>query len=57
MFEKDEEGVDWCGARNLREEEVIGEVSGWVQKESVLESTHHRYSREDPRGEGTSGFH
>ena len=32
MFEKDEEGVDWCGARNLGEEEVPGAVSfhyGW----------------------------
>ena len=32
MFEKDEEGVDWCGTRNLREEEVLSEVSGWVRK-------------------------
>ena len=32
MFKKDEEGVDWCGAMSLREEEVIGEVSGQVQK-------------------------
>ena len=32
MFEKEEEVVDWCGASNLGEEDVIGEVSGWVQK-------------------------
>ena len=36
MFKKDEEGVEWCGARNLEEEEVIGDFSGWVHKESVL---------------------
>ena len=45
MFDKDEEGVDWCGASSLGEEEVIGEVSGWVRKESVFESTHHHVNR------------
>ena len=30
MFEKVEELVDWCGASNIVEEEVLGEVSGWV---------------------------
>ena len=32
MSKKDEEGVDWCGARNIGEEEVLGEVSVWVRK-------------------------
>ena len=25
-FKKDEEGVDWCGSKFLREEDVLGEV-------------------------------
>ena len=29
----------------FREEEVLGEFSEWVRKESILESTHHCYSR------------
>ena len=57
MFDKDEGVFDWCGARNLREEEVIGEVSVWVQKESVLESNHHCDSIEYPGGKGTRGCH
>ena len=32
MFERDEEGVYWCGARNIGEEEDLGEVSVLVQK-------------------------
>ena len=32
VFEKDEEGVEWCGSRNIGEEEVIGEVSGLARK-------------------------
>ena len=31
-FKKDEEGVDWFGSRCLGEEEVLDEVSEWVQK-------------------------
>ena len=27
-----EEGVDWCSTMNIWEEEVIGEVSGWLRK-------------------------
>ena len=51
MFKKDEEGVDWFGASNIGEEEVLGEVSGWVLKYSVLLSTHQRDSIEDTVGE------
>ena len=57
ILEKDEEGVDCCGPRNIWEEEVLGEFSGWVQKVSDLEPTHHRGSREDPGGGGTQGAH
>ena len=32
MFKKDEEGVEWSCERNIGEEEVLGEVSGWVRK-------------------------
>ena len=53
VFKKDEEGVDWYGLRNILEEEVIVEVSGWVQKGYEIESTHHHYSRENPGGGGT----
>ena len=52
----DEEEFYWCGVMCLREEEVPGEVSEWVQKESVLESTRHCDSREYPGGERTWGF-
>ena len=30
MFEKYGEGFDWCGLRNIWEEAVLGDVSGWV---------------------------
>ena len=53
MLEKNEEGVDWCGSNNLGEEQVLGEVSEWVQKESVLESTHRCDSIENYGGERT----
>ena len=32
MFEKYQELVEWFGASNIVEEEVIGQVSGWVRK-------------------------
>ena len=53
MFDTYEEGFDQCGKRIIGEEEVLGEVSVWVQKEYVLKSNHHRDSTEDPGGEGT----
>ena len=34
-------------------EEVLGEVSEWVRKESVLKSNHRRDNGEDPGGERT----
>ena len=30
IFEAVKEVVDWCGPRSLWEEEVLGEVSGWL---------------------------
>ena len=53
MFEKDVKEVHWCGAMVLREVEVLGEFSGWVRKQSVLESNNHRDSIEYPGGQGT----
>ena len=47
MFKKDEEVFDWCCARNIGEEDVLGEVSEWVRKESFLGLTRHCDSRED----------
>ena len=31
-FDKDKEVVYWCGARNLWQEEFLGDVSVWVRK-------------------------
>ena len=45
IFKKDEGGVYWCGPRSIWEEEVIGEVLGWVRKVSDLISAHHSDSR------------
>ena len=44
----DEEEMDDV---NLYDEEVLGKVSEYVRKESVLESTHRCDSREDNGGE------
>ena len=48
MFEKDEGGVGWCGARIIREEEALGEVSGWLKNNISLNN--HCDSREYTRG-------
>ena len=57
MFKNYQEAVDWCGPTIIGEEEVLGEVSGWLQREYVLKPTHHYDSREDNGGEGALGAH
>ena len=41
IFDKVEEGDDWCGARGDWENEVFGWITGWGREVDFVKITHH----------------
>ena len=41
LYEEVEEGYVWCGTGGCWEEEVFGEVPGWVGEGDVVKPAHH----------------